>query len=101
MGRTGKWSAYQHYGIQPDITTLAKPLAGRHPHRRDALHRRGRARIYARHAWDDLRREPLATGVAIAVIDTIKQSKLLAHVEELGNYFLDSCRDLAVEAHAS
>src|ERR1019366_8785261 len=28
MGRTGKWCAYQHYGIQPDITTLAKPLAG-------------------------------------------------------------------------
>ena len=28
LGRTGKWCAYQHYGIQPDITTLAKPLAG-------------------------------------------------------------------------
>ncbi|MDR3741594.1 MAG: aminotransferase class III-fold pyridoxal phosphate-dependent enzyme, partial [Terracidiphilus sp.] len=28
MGRTGKWCAYQHYGVQPDITTLAKPLAG-------------------------------------------------------------------------
>src|SRR3954453_3290034 len=27
LGRTGKWCAYQHYGIQPDITTLAKPLA--------------------------------------------------------------------------
>ena len=26
MGRTGKWCAYQHYGIQPDVTTLAKPL---------------------------------------------------------------------------
>ena len=28
LGRTGKWCAYQHYGVQPDITTLAKPLAG-------------------------------------------------------------------------
>src|ERR1700744_6340934 len=28
LGRTGKWCAYQHYGIQPDITTSAKPLAG-------------------------------------------------------------------------
>ena len=28
MGRTGKWCAYQHYGIQPDVTTLAKPIAG-------------------------------------------------------------------------
>ena len=28
LGRTGKWCAYQHFGIQPDVTTLAKPLAG-------------------------------------------------------------------------
>src|ERR1035438_4838104 len=28
MGRTGKWCDYQHYGILPDITTLAKPIAG-------------------------------------------------------------------------
>ncbi len=28
MGRTGKWFAYQHTGIQPDILTCAKALAG-------------------------------------------------------------------------
>ena len=28
MGRTGEWCAYQHYGILPDVTTLAKPLGG-------------------------------------------------------------------------
>src|SRR3984885_7983159 len=28
LGRTGKWFAYQQFGIQPDVTTLAKPLAG-------------------------------------------------------------------------
>ena len=28
VGRTGKFCAYQHYDVQPDITTLAKPLAG-------------------------------------------------------------------------
>ena len=28
LGRTGKWCAYQHFDIKPDITTLAKPLAG-------------------------------------------------------------------------
>ena len=27
LGRTGKWFGYQHYGIQPDIVTLAKGLA--------------------------------------------------------------------------
>jgi predicted acetylornithine/succinylornithine family transaminase len=28
LGRTGKFFAYEHYGIQPDILVLAKPLAG-------------------------------------------------------------------------
>src|SRR5207245_9531934 len=27
LGRTGKYFAYQHYGITPDIVTVAKPLA--------------------------------------------------------------------------
>src|SRR5205085_6551614 len=28
LGRTGKWFAYQHTGVQPDVVTLAKPIAG-------------------------------------------------------------------------
>src|SRR5207247_9425185 len=28
MGRTGRWFAYQHWGVRPDAFTLAKALAG-------------------------------------------------------------------------
>jgi acetylornithine aminotransferase len=28
MGRTGRWFAFQHSGIRPDVVTLAKGLGG-------------------------------------------------------------------------
>jgi acetylornithine/N-succinyldiaminopimelate aminotransferase len=95
MGRTGKWCAYQHYGIQPDITTLAKPLAGGIP-------------IGALICTEEVARSfhpgmhgttfgggPLACAVAIAVIEHIEKEGLLAHATEVGNYFQDQLRVLA------
>jgi len=87
LGRTGKWFAYQHYGILPDITTVAKPIANGIP-------------LGAMLCTDEAARAftpgmhgttfgggPLATAVAITVIDTIKQTGLLQHVTEVGSYF--------------
>ena len=37
---------------------------------------------------------PLVTAVAIAVIDEIKQTNLLGHIEEVGTYFITQLRDL-------
>ena len=31
LGRTGRLWAHQHYGVRPDMMTLAKPLAGAQP----------------------------------------------------------------------
>ena len=31
LGRTGKLWAHEYFGVQPDMMTLAKPLAGAHP----------------------------------------------------------------------
>ena len=31
FGRTGKWAAYQHYGVEPDITTWAKSMGAGMP----------------------------------------------------------------------
>ena len=87
MGRTGKWCAYQHYGILPDITTLAKPIAGGLP-------------MGAMLCTDEAARAftpgmhgttfgggPLACAVAIAVIDTMKQENILANIRDVGGYF--------------
>lgn len=87
MGRTGEWFAYQHYGILPDITTLAKPIANGLP-------------MGAMLCTDEAARAfkpgmhgttfgggPLACAVAIAVIDTMKQEDILAQIRDVGGYF--------------
>ena len=95
LGRTGDWFAYQHSGVRPDVVTLAKPLAGGLP-------------IGCMLCTDEVAEAfspgmhgttfgggPLVTAVATVVIDTIRHDGLLAHVREVGGYFLDELRRLA------
>ena len=73
MGRTGKWCAYQHYGIQPDITTLAKPLAGGIPLGAMLCTEEVARAIHAGMHGTTFGGGPLACAVAIAVIDTSRR----------------------------
>jgi acetylornithine aminotransferase/acetylornithine/N-succinyldiaminopimelate aminotransferase len=87
MGRTGEWFAYQHYGILPDITTLAKPIANGLP--MGAMlctDEAARAFTPGMHG-STFGGGPLVCAVAIAVIDTMKQSGVLEHVRDVGGYF--------------
>jgi acetylornithine aminotransferase/acetylornithine/N-succinyldiaminopimelate aminotransferase len=95
MGRTGKWCAYQHYGILPDITTLAKPLAGGIPLGAIACTEEASRAIHAGMHGTTFGGGPLACAVAIAVIDAIEKENLLARATEVGNYFLAQLRALA------
>ncbi len=100
MGRTGKWCAYQHYGVQPDVTTLAKPLAGGLPMGAMLCTEAAARAITPGMHGTTFGGGPLACAVAIAVIDEIQQTHLLDHVTETGDYFLSQLRALAAE-HAS
>ena len=95
MGRTGKWCAYQHYGILPDVTTLAKPLAGGIPLGAIVCTEEAAHAIHAGMHGTTFGGGPLACAVAIAVIDAIEKENLLAHATEVGNYFLAQLRTLA------
>ncbi|HEY5381327.1 MAG TPA: aspartate aminotransferase family protein [Acidobacteriaceae bacterium] len=100
MGRTGKWCAYQHYDVMPDITVLAKPLAGGIPiGAMLATEEAARAFTPGMHGTT-FGGNPFACAVAIAVIDTLKRDNLLTHVQETGDYFLAQLRALAAK-HSS
>ena len=97
MGRTGKWCGYQHYGILPDITTLAKPLAGGVPLGATLCTEEVARAIHPGMHGTTFGGGPLACAVAIAVIDTIEREGLLAHVSEVGDYFQEQLRGLAAK----
>jgi acetylornithine aminotransferase/acetylornithine/N-succinyldiaminopimelate aminotransferase len=95
MGRTGKWCAYQHYGIQPDVTTLAKPLAGGIPLGAVLCTEEVARSIHAGMHGTTFGGGPLACAVAIAVIDHIEQEHLLEYATQVGDYFQKRLRELA------
>jgi acetylornithine/N-succinyldiaminopimelate aminotransferase len=92
LGRTGKYFAYQHYGVMPDIVTVAKPLAaglplgallttdgvasGMHPGMHGTTFGGG----------------PLACAVAIEFLQVLQG--LLGHILKLGQYFLAELENL-------
>jgi acetylornithine aminotransferase/acetylornithine/N-succinyldiaminopimelate aminotransferase len=95
MGRTGKWCAYQHFGIKPDITTLAKPLAGGIPMSATLCTDEVARAFHAGMHGTTFGGGPLACAVASAVIDFIENENLLDHVNEIGEYFQAQLRKLA------
>lgn len=88
MGRTGNWCAYQAFSVRPDITTLAKPLAGGIPMGALLCTEEAARAITPGMHGTTFGGNPFACAVAIAVIDEIKRTNLLDYVNEIGTYFI-------------
>jgi acetylornithine/N-succinyldiaminopimelate aminotransferase len=100
MGRTGKWCAYQHYGIQPDAVTLAKPLAGGIPLGSLLCTEEAARAIHAGMHGTTFGGGPLACAVALAVFETIEREHLLEHVTDTGTYFRGQL-ELLAKSHSA
>jgi len=100
FGRTGKWFAYQHYDVQPDVTTVAKPLAGGLPLGAMLCTEEAARAIHPGMHGTTFGGGPLACAVALAVINAIEQDQLLQHVTEAGTYFRDRLEQLT-KKHSS
>jgi acetylornithine aminotransferase/acetylornithine/N-succinyldiaminopimelate aminotransferase len=97
LGRTGKWCAYQQFGIQPDVTTLAKPLAGGLPLGAMLCSEEASRAIHAGLHGTTFGGGPLACAVAVAVIDAIEQEGLLNNIQQTGAYFKGQLHELAAK----
>jgi acetylornithine aminotransferase/acetylornithine/N-succinyldiaminopimelate aminotransferase len=97
LGRTGKWAAYQHFGIQPDVTTLAKPLAGGLPLGVMLCTEEASHAIHPGLHGTTFGGGPLACAVAIAVIDAMEQEGLLGNIQQTGTYFKNQLHEVAAK----
>ncbi|MFC7439993.1 acetylornithine transaminase [Laceyella putida] len=86
MGRTGNWFAYQAYGIQPDVITLAKGLGNGFPV----------GAMLAKAEWKDVLGPGthgttfgggrLAMAVARAVLEELSRPSMMAEIQEKGTW---------------
>ncbi|XEY15579.1 4-aminobutyrate--2-oxoglutarate transaminase [Azospirillum sp. HJ39] len=92
FARTGKLFAVEHAGIEPDLVTMAKSLAGGFPlsavtgkaHLMDAPVPGGLGGTYGGN--------PLATSAALAVIEAIEEEKLCERAQVIGERIADRFR---------
>lgn len=87
MGRTGKMFAYQHYGIEPDLMTLAKSLGNGVPIGALMVNRRVKKEVFTpgTHATT-YGGNPLVTAAALGVLKAVKKERLLQNTVKMGEY---------------
>jgi len=97
MGRTGKWFAYQHNGIVPDIMTLAKSLGNGVPIGACIANNKAADVMKPGSHGSTFGGNPLACAAGLAVIKTIAQENLVERAATVGKLL----HDKLVEALAS
>ena len=99
FGRTGAWFAVEHFGVEPDIMTMAKALTAGYipmgaviarPEIVDALPIFRHVHTFSGH--------PAAAAAANAAIAIVEREDLIARARENGQYVLDALK-AALEPH--
>ena len=96
IGRTGKLFAHEHFGVEPDIMTLAKALANGLPIgamlARESV---AAAFVPGSHATT-FGGTPLVTAAALCTLKTLESENIIEHCLEVGEYFKTRLKALQV-----
>jgi acetylornithine/N-succinyldiaminopimelate aminotransferase len=94
IGRTGKWFAYQHYDVEPDIITMAKALGGGVAIGAMMAKSQIAASLVPGTHASTFGGNCLACAAGIAVIEAIEEEKLLENAAKIGQYAADKLNQL-------
>lgn len=95
FGRTGTLFACQRYGLQPDLMTLAKGIAGGVPMGAVLIGERAAASIKPGLHGSTFGGNPLACAAALAAIDYITENDLPTQAARKGEWLLNRLRDIS------
>lgn len=94
LGRTGRFFAFQHYGVQPDILTLAKALGGGVPVGAMLAREEVAAAFEPGDHGSTFGGNSLVCHVALAVLEVL-EGGLVENAARTGAYFLEKLQTLA------
>ncbi len=92
FGRSGKFFAFQHHGIQPDIISIAKGMGNGFPVGGVLIHEH----IEASYGMlgTTFGGNHLACVATLAVLEVLEQENLIENAANLGAYFTEKAKDL-------
>jgi acetylornithine aminotransferase len=91
IGRTGKWFAYQHTGILPDVMTLAKGLGSGVPVGACLAAGKAAGIFQPGNHGSTFGGNPLACVAGLTTLNILEQDKLLANADSLGLFIRQGC----------
>ncbi len=95
VGRTGRFFAHRHYGIEPDIVTLAKGLANGLPIGAVIAKEKVASCFGPGDHGSTFGGGPVVTAAAIATLSAIEGDRLIENAAEVGDYFKGKLAKLA------
>jgi len=94
LGRTGALWAHQHYGVTPDLLTVAKPLAGGLPMAAVLMTQAVAQVMHPGDHGSTFAASPLVASVANAVLKLVNRAEFLAEVAHKGAYLKERLQEI-------
>jgi len=95
LGRTGRYFASEHFGVKPDVMTLAKSLAAGYPLGAVLGNERVAKSLGPGDHGTTFGGGPLACRLALEVLSIIEDERLIDRVRELGGYLIDALKQMS------
>ncbi len=94
FGRTGKWFGIEHYGVEPDVVTVAKALGGGLPIGA-VIAKAEIADSFPGPDFSTFGGNPVSCRAALAAIEVVEEEHLAENAAEVGKYMMEELKEMS------